>query len=79
MHKAVVNETQKLTRLLGDLRFLENRFDGQLTKYAMDTSDNELKESTRNSVLDSLQESIVNKKQEIKDQSQIVQDLIAKI
>ncbi|POB47130.1 hypothetical protein [Vibrio vulnificus] len=79
MDMTVVNEAQKLTKLLDDLRLLESQFNSQLNKYAMDTSENELKERHRNSVLESLTSSIASKKEEVKTQSQVVQNLIAKI
>ncbi|AIW22323.1 hypothetical protein F0267_01390 [Vibrio coralliilyticus] len=79
MDMTVVNEAQKLTKLLDDLRLLESQFNSQLNKYAMDTSENDLKERQRNSVLESLTSSIASKKEEVKTQSQVVQNLIAKI
>ncbi|ARC95128.1 hypothetical protein B6A42_27345 (plasmid) [Vibrio coralliilyticus] len=73
-----VQESQKLVKLLDDLRLLNVQLNSQLTKAAMDESKPELSDSDH-SVFDSLKSSIADKKEEIKTQNQVVQKLIASI
>ncbi|MBY7854366.1 hypothetical protein KW429_11720 [Vibrio fluvialis] len=73
-----VQESQKLVKLLDDLRLLNIQFNSQLSKSTMDKSKVELSDSDH-SVFDSLRGSIAAKKEEIKAQNQVVQELIARI